>query len=308
MEKFNDKKERNLNFLRFIGDYVSDERFERIQGCGSYLEFYSDETFEHQKLHKAYFCGHRFCPYCNWRKSRKQAVLISTLLKYLKSNGFEFLFLTLTAPNVSGDELKSEIERFSSSFTKMIKRKKFSQSIEGYVRNLEITYNKKTKTFHPHLHVILCVQKSYFTNPKKYISRAHYLKIWQECMKDDRITQVDVRKIDTDSFKAIAEVSKYTSKDSDYLISKEVFDIFFNSLKGKNGVSYGGKFKEAKKLYNSGQLEYLKEKDLVEYIYLITYVWGPKQYQIESLVELSEEEKKQINNKIDFIKEVEDDL
>lgn len=92
------------------------------------------------------------------------------------------------------------------------------------------------------------------------------------------------------------------------MISKEVFDIFFNSLKGKNGVSYGGKFKEAKKLYNSGQLEYLKEKDLVEYIYLITYVWGPKQYQIESLVELSEEEKKQINNKIDFIKEVEDDL
>ena len=31
----------------------------------------------------------------------------------------------------------------------------------GYIRKLEITYNSKD-TYHPHYHVLICVDKSYF--------------------------------------------------------------------------------------------------------------------------------------------------
>lgn len=311
MEKFNSKKNKNLDYLRFIGPYVSDSRFERIKDCGSWLEFISDETFEHQRLYRAYFCGDRFCPYCNFRKSRRRSVEISTLLKYLKDEGNEFVLLTLTAPNVSSDDLKNEIERYSKSFTKMIKRKQFKQSINGYIKNLEITYNRKSKTYHPHLHVILSVDKSYFTNPKKYISKASYLKFWQQAMNDNNITQVDVRKINTNDYKAILEVSKYTTKDSDYLINKDVFDTFYNALKNKNSISYGGNFKQALKLYKNNELDYLKEIDVIDYIYLIKYVWLNKQYEIDEMNELTEEQKQYLLKRyqyVDTIKQVENDL
>lgn len=311
MEKFNNKKNRNLDYLKFIGKYVSNDRFERIKNCGSFLQFISDETFENQRLYKAFFCGDRFCPYCNFRRSRRQAVQISTILRYLKSKQYEFLFLTLTAPNVKADELKNEIEKYSKAFSKMMKRKQFKDSFLGYVKNLEITYNRKMDSYHPHLHVILCVNKSYFTNPKKYISKSSFLKFWQQAMNDDNITQVDIRKVNTDDFKAISEISKYTTKDSDYLLNKNVFDVFYKSLKNKNSVSYGGEFKEACKLYKAGKLDYLKDQDLNNYVYLIEYVWGVKEYQINNLIELSNEEKEYINKKyrhVDTIKEVENDL
>lgn len=308
MEKFNDKKSRNLNFLKFIGSYVSDSNFENIRHCGNFLQFYADITKEKKKLKHAYFCKNRFCPFCAWRKSQKQALMISTIMRYLKDQDFEFIFLTLTSPNVIGDDLEDEIKRFSYSFTKLMKRKKVAGSILGYVRNLEITYNKNRDDFHPHLHVLLCVNKSYFTNSKKYISRDEWLKLWRESMKDSAITQVDVRKVNAASKKAIYELSKYTSKDEDYLVNKEVFDYFYTSLKGKNATTYGGLFKDAKKLYEANELEYLKDVDLTEYVYLITYIWGPSEYNLENIIELSDEEKQSINKKIDFLESIEKEL
>jgi plasmid rolling circle replication initiator protein Rep len=300
MEKFNDKKNRNLDFLRFIGPYVSDTNFEYIKSCGSWLEFYADETVEKKKLKYANFCHNRFCPFCNWRKARRRALELSVILKYLKSENYEFVFLTLTAPNVDGEHLEEEIKKYSSAFKRLMMRTEVKKAVKGYARKLEITYSKRRRDFHPHYHVILAVRASYFTDSRIYITRDRWLKLWQESTKDPSITQVDVRRMKTDDSKAIAEASKYSAKDSDYLISKQVFDYFYKSLKGKRDISESGVFKEARQLYKAGKLDYLKERDLTEYVYILTYIWGPKEY---SLFEndlytrrLTEEEKQQINN------------
>lgn len=306
MEKYNKKKNKNLDFLSFIGPYVSDSNFENIRSCGSFLEFYADETLEHKKLKWGNFCKNRFCPYCNFIKSRKKGLLISTCLRYLKEQGYSFIFLTLTVPNVKGDQLEESIREYSSSFAKLTKRRKFKRAILGYVRNLEITYNKSRMDFHPHYHCLLVVKKSYFNNPNHYISRDEWLTMWRESTGDYSITQVDVRKVDISNNKVISEVSKYSAKDADYLINKEVFHYFYTSLKGKQSVSYSGVFRDAKKLYDGKQLEYLKDKDLINYVYLITYVWGPKEYEMIGAVPLSEEEKDIVNNKLNTLEEIKD--
>lgn len=300
MEKFNEKKSRNLEFLRFIEPYVSDTNREYIKGCGSWLEFYADETLDKKKLKHANFCHNRFCPFCNWRKSRRRALELSTMLKHLKGEGYEFIFLTLTAPNVKGEYLEDEIRNYSSAFKRLMLRTEVKKAVKGYARKLEITYSKRRRDFHPHYHVILAVRASYFTDSRIYITRDRWLKLWQESTKDSSITQVDVRRMKTDDSKAIAEASKYSAKDSEYLINKQVFDYFYTSLKGKRDVSESGVFKEARQLYKAGKLDYLKERDLTEYVYILTYIWGPKEY---SLFEndlhtrrLTEEEKQQLNN------------
>ena len=38
-------------------------------------------------------------------------------------------------------------------------------------RKLEITYNKERDDYHPHFHVLITVNKSYFTDKDYYISR-----------------------------------------------------------------------------------------------------------------------------------------
>ena len=43
--------------------------------------------------------------------------------------------------------------------------------IKGYVRKLEITYNKERDDYNPHFHVLIAVNKSYFTDKNYYINQ-----------------------------------------------------------------------------------------------------------------------------------------
>ena len=169
-----------------------------------------------------------------------------------------------------------------------------------------MTYNEKNNTYHPHLHIIMAVNKSYFSS-RDYISKKKLLELWKECKKDNTITQVDIKKIDTTDRKAILEIAKYSAKDSDYLKSQEVFDVFYKALKGKRLLTYTGVFKDAIDLFKEGKLDKYKEVDLTEYVYLITYNWNKEnaEYIVAELKELSEEEKRLVNKKL--IEELEED-
>ena len=207
---------------------------------------------------------------------------------------------------MKGEELEKEIREYTKAFTNLTKRKEFIKINKGFVRKLEVTYNEKNNTYHPHLHIIMAVNKSYFSS-RDYISKKKLLELWKECKKDNTITQVDIKKIDTTDRKAILEIAKYSAKDSDYLKSQEVFDVFYKALKGKRLLTYTGVFKEAIDLFEEGKLDKYKEVDLTEYVYLITYNWNKEnaEYIVAELKELSEEEKRLVNKKL--VEELEED-
>ncbi|PTK01121.1 replication protein, partial [Staphylococcus saprophyticus] len=273
--------------------------------CNTFLSFVADKTLEKQKLYKANSCKNRFCPVCAWRKARKDALGLSLMMQYIKQQeNKEFIFLTLTTPNVMSDELENEIKRYNNSFRKLIKRKKVGSVIKGYVRKLEITYNKKRDDYNPHFHVLIAVNKSYFTDKRYYISQQEWLDLWRDVTGISEITQVQVQKIRQNNNKELYEMAKYSGKDSDYLINQKVFDAFYKSLKGKQVLVYSGLFKEAKKKLKNGDLDYLKEIDPTEYIYQIFYIWKQKEYLASELYDLTEQEKREINHKmIDEIEE-----
>lgn len=134
----------------------------------------------------------------------------------------DFLFLTLTAPTVPADQLEDEIKKFNVSFKKMFERKELKSIVKGYIRKLEVTYdgdefitkdmykkrlsyydkrglkfgddNPNFNKYHPHFHVLIAVNKSYFTDKNYYLSRDRWLELWQEATGDYSITQVDIRK------------------------------------------------------------------------------------------------------------------
>ena len=299
MEKYTEKKQRNQVFQKFIKRHVKEGQMDLIKGCNTFLSFVADKTLEKQKLYKSNLCKNRFCPVCAWRKARKDALGLSLMMQYIKQQeNKEFIFLTLTTPNVISGELENEIKRYNNAFRKLIKRKKVGSVIKGYVRKLEITYNKKRDDYNPHFHVLIAVNKSYFTDKRYYISQKEWLELWRDVTGISEITQVKVQKIRQNNNKELYEMAKYSGKDSDYLINQKVFDAFYKSLKGKQVLVYSGLFKDAKKKLKNGDLDYLKEIDPTEYVYQIFYMWNKNEYLASEIFDLTDEEKQKINHQM----------
>lgn len=298
MDKYTTKKIKNQDLFEYLTGHMSESNLFNIFNCGSFMSFFADETLEKKKVNKSNFCKNRFCPLCAWRKAKKDSLKISILLKYIQEDfGYEFVFLTLTAPNVKGLVLNDEIKKYNKSFKNLMQLKEVKKITKGYVRKLEVTYNQERDDYHPHFHVMIAVNKSYFKS-RDYIKKKQWLELWKECMNDSSITQVDVRKMDTSDSNAIAEIAKYGAKDADYMISQEVFDVFYKALKGKQLLTYSGVFKEALKLFNEGELDKYKELDLTEYIYALEYHWQGKGYTLMEKRLLTDEEKSLINKQL----------
>ncbi|KAA2276552.1 replication protein [Staphylococcus sp. GDX7P312P] len=293
-------------FQNFIERHIGENQMELVRECNTFLSFVADKTLEKKKLYKANPCKNRFCPMCAWRKARKDALGLSLMMQYVKQvEQKEFIFLTLTTPNVRANDLEDEIKKYNKSFKKMFERKKVKTLSKGYVRKLEITYNEQEDTYNPHFHVLIAVNKSYFKDTKVYVNQKEWLELWRDVTGMPEITQVHVQKIRQNNNKELYEMAKYSGKDSDYLVNQRVFDTFYKSLKGKQVLVYSGLFKEARKKLKNGELDYLKEIDPTEYIYQIFYIWNKKEYLASEIYDLSEQEKREINHQM--INEIEEE-
>ena len=217
-----------LSYLRIGYGNKSD----RVLNCGTLLEFQRAENENEWKLSSANFCRDRLCPMCSWRRTYKIYAQISQIMNVIE-NDYAFLFLTLTIPNCSADELPKTIDRLQAGWQRLIHYKRFQTAVKGYFKALEVTRNtnrrsKSYNTYHPHFHVILAVKPSYFKN-QDYIKQAEWLSMWRKAMQDESITQVDIRRCKgkqdglegAEAVKAlgsaVAEVAKYSVKSADYL-------------------------------------------------------------------------------------------
>lgn len=276
----------------------------RVLDCGSYLEFKRFISSGEFKLNGANFCKVRLCPMCSWRRELKIFAQTSKVMdKALDLKDYRFIFLTLTCRNVEGEELSNTLNNLFKSFDRLFKRTLVKKSIVGWFRALEVTHNldeysKDYDTYHPHFHIILMVNKSYFNKPELYISQEKWTSLWKESLQVEYTPIVDVRAFKTRTkrqiSKSLAETAKYTVKDNDYLVSddEEMTDsavmILDRALANRRLIAYGGELKkihkslnlddvEAGDLINTGSDEELRED--IEYV-LERYRWhiGYKQY------------------------------
>ena len=180
-----------------------ENKADNVQRCASYLEFQkcTIDQRHHSKLVDANFCRDRMCSQCQWRKSMRQfgvAVKVGHELRRRErqegKSESQFIFLTLTIPNVPLEKLSDAIDELFKGWDRLRKRTEVKKVTLGYHRALEISYNAETNTFHPHIHAAIVVSASYFAG-HTYIKRDRWLEMWREAMRMPEITQVDVRKI-----------------------------------------------------------------------------------------------------------------
>jgi plasmid rolling circle replication initiator protein Rep len=229
-----------VNALNKIG-YGKKAR--NIADCGNVLEYGSCPEGHGMWLNKAYFCKERVCSLCNWRKSLfvyYQFLIVAHKLLELYPN-IAFCFNTLTTRNCALEDLSDTIKHYFESYRRFLRRGKIKRAFKGTFRSLETTYNPLSNTFHPHLHTIVVVSRSYFSGGA-YIKQAELTQLWKESLQldpkdddpichiakikpkkknistvDEEILLMDKELIEQALVAGGAEVAKYSVKVSDIM-------------------------------------------------------------------------------------------
>ena len=262
--------------IKISPNVISPKRLQDLADCANQLEYLQDVE-GNKKLYKTYFCRVRLCPMCQWRRSLKLFSQVSKITDYINQNNNKqarYLFITLTQKNCSGSELVQEINKINKSFSLLVDKTKrvqpaakFKKMLLGYIKSTEVTYNPKTKTYHPHLHCIFAVQGEYF-NKANYINKNTWRAIWADLLKVDYLPQINVQAIKpARQQKAVAELAKYPAKVSSILNLPQaqavqvVMDLTTLCYK-RRFVAFGGIFKKTKALLKMQDVE-AENADLV---------------------------------------------
>lgn len=273
--KFLDKR---MNNTALIESFIRLKRFrqaEQVSWCGTQLEFKAPaDQSEAPKLFKANFCKNRLCSMCTWRRSMKIFGQVSQVMDVIQSD-YEFIFLTLTVRNCSAAMLPATIDQLQEGFNRLMKTAPIRKAFKGYFKALEITHHPeylRDVEYHPHLHLIVAVNKSYFTS-RDYVSQAKLIGLWQSvCALEytpvvgiQKIRQADIQKNEISLKKAVCEVAKYSIKNSE--VTRGSFDeidrtveTYITALASRRLCSFGGIFKKTAKAL---KLDDLTEGDLV---------------------------------------------
>lgn len=247
-----------------LGDFKHAVRY---YNCGTQIEM------QNGSIKTANFCRDRFCPMCEWRRTKKltsQNMMVYDAIKNETANEKDehkknrMLFLTLTVPNVALDDLGQTLKNMSAGWNRFRNNRAVKrQPIVGFARKLEITYNKETHSYHPHYHVLLTV-RGWAADQKDW---AHW---WTVSMQSQIGLIVDIRAAYDDedgeaSFKkagsvksSIRELSKYMAKASDVLeavYTAEDWEILRAAVGGVREVSYGGIWREYRKKFGFVDIE-----------------------------------------------------
>jgi len=274
--------------------------------CGSYLLFSHQQninTDEYRKrLKQANFCKFRFCPTCNWRRSRNLGrSLLQAFEEIKQTRDIDFIFLTLTIKNPPINELKQSVKHMNESFKRMSKTKAYKQAILGHFKALEILGDKtKDGEAHPHFHIMLIVSKSYFTS-RYYIKHDEWQQMWKKALRIDYTPSVDVRKLRVKKNSnlskiqsAVYEVAKYSVKHTELTNkSDDDFKEIINQTFRMRFFSTGGILKEMINLQKiEDELVNVDNKIENEWVEIeeLLYNWKNGDYYLKSIINIKSDE------------------
>lgn len=270
LEKIKNQRADTQRYAHWMSRYNIEERgkigVQRVEHMEKCLSFWEWDIYRENKvmdLQKVTRCKDRWCANCRKVARAKSIIEFAPKFAEMRKNGYNPYLLTVTVPNVSGEDLRDTIKKMQKSFRifwtwfngaigKRGYKNRLFRLVAG-VRVLEITKNKKTGMFHPHFHCLVFADGTedevffekvwdgeWSEKRKQYnqLSDAdlQIRNIWYRAYNNIRITQkcdekyiCDIRELNGE--KGILEVFKYTTKDTDIENYKD-FKVLFEALDG----------------------------------------------------------------------------
>src|SRR5699024_3168455 len=154
---------------------------ERVKDCAEVLEYKVSYETREKTLYLVWFCKSRLCPMCNWRRSMKHGIqsqkIVADVIKQKPT--VRMHVLTSTVRTVDDDtEFNKSLSDKSKGFKRMMKYKKINKYLVGFMRATEVTVNNIDNSYNQHMHVLVCVESTYFYNTENYVNQKQWIQFW----------------------------------------------------------------------------------------------------------------------------------
>lgn len=239
--------------LRALGD-IYERRADRMAHCSDVLEYKYCTDCDKLQVVRANLCRDRFCSVCQWRLALQRYAAMSRILDGI-GNGYpeaSYSLVTLTVRNCAPAELAKTVERINAAWHLCSNQRHIKSIIMGYAKSLELTYNRRTRTLHPHAHIIIM-----WADKEAQAHAGALVEAWlRACDKHSLTANIaaqnaqEIQAEEGDSLRgAILETYKYAVKSKEVIsMPQDVMAEVVKQWANKRLVSYGGKIKEYAKL------------------------------------------------------------
>lgn len=156
-------------------DAKLERRASRIDSCSNFWEIEWYRLQGVKVITNTNRCRDRFCPNCQMSLSLKRVHKFSPILTSLGESNAVY-HCVFTVKNCEGELLRSTIKQMYKSFSYLVSYLSgkikihgldFSSfGFKGAVKSLEVTYNEKNDTYHPHLHCLIVFGKDLVLDKK----------------------------------------------------------------------------------------------------------------------------------------------
>lgn len=267
-------------FYRLYSETKSKRHLNAGNNMYSCLDLWIWDKYEKNKildLNTVNRCKNKFCPNC---RTFSTALALHNFepvyLQNLKYGYMPFL-LTLTVPNVSGEELELTLDKMQKKFKRFweyFNRKITSKpafknryfDMVGAVRAIEVTVQEDDiNMYHPHYHVIVFLDNYNLSDFKKYIPGAwsnkyqsqiynsdsdiQIMKLWYMAYNDIPVSKYEdissnwydlyMCDIREMDIKGVYEVFKYAFKDSDIKSYQNFKTLYFALFRRRLRQGFG---------------------------------------------------------------------
>lgn len=250
----------------------------RQRRCAEFLQYAIDSEDGAERLNRANFCKQKTCPVCAYIRTSKLRIRLFNGMPRLRADypAARFLLLTLTVKNCHYQELRSHIRMMEAGWHRMHCNSAFP--VIGFLKGLEVTRPRDyyycgqyigrlsgcnasrwrshleklpswdyrqwrshhTEETHPHLHILLAVNESYFVQDgDEYLNQREWRNMWKRSARLDHDPIIDIRVADRLNG-SILEVSKYCIKTNDMV--DVIGCLTMRQLHGIRLTSIGGIF------------------------------------------------------------------
>ena len=135
------------------------------------IDFYREQRVK--TVERLNLCRDKFCVNCQNALANKRYGLFAPVFKALSKNS-KIYHVVFTVENPTGTMLRPTIDRMYKSFSYLIRYLDGRTNLDGItfkymgysacVRALEVTYNEKENTYHPHFHCLFSLSKKLTLN------------------------------------------------------------------------------------------------------------------------------------------------
>ncbi len=147
--------DRIIEILEIIEEYRSTNEIDNIIDCINNELLYSSGEINYVTR-----CKRQTCPLC--RENKKFKSYLKLKKKVAKRNGIRYILMTFNGREISDlSKLRDEVTQNNDIVAKIIRKRSIQAIMLGYVKIVEISYNKYTRKLLPHIHLLLRVREDF---------------------------------------------------------------------------------------------------------------------------------------------------